>query len=81
MSGAQEQDPWADRAAALLYEAIGDILSTQGGGDVQGGLDHKCLLRISTCKMTFAKFLWCTSFSLASTIGEMYRQWRDPLRM
>ena len=53
---AQGQDLWTERAAFLLYEADGCMLSTQRGGDVQGVLDHKSL-QISTCKMTFTIFL------------------------
>ena len=65
---------WAQRAAPLLYDAGGYMLSVEGGGDTQGVLDHKCLLQISTCKTTFARFLWCLSFSLVLTISGMYRQ-------
>lgn len=50
------------------------MLSAQGGGNVQEELDHKYLLRISTYKTTFSRFLWHLSFSLIFTIGETYRQ-------
>ena len=45
------------KPALLLYETSGYMLNAQGGGDVQGILDHKCLLQISTHKTTLAKFL------------------------
>ena len=41
-----------------------------GGGNVQGVLDHKCILQISTHKITFVGFLWCLSFSVILTIGD-----------
>ena len=37
---------------------------------MHGVLDHK-YLQISTPKTTFARFLWCLSFSLILTVGEM----------
>lgn len=33
------------------------MLSARVGGYVQGVLDHKCLVRISALKTTFARFL------------------------
>lgn len=32
----ERQDPWAEEMHFLLYEAGGDMLSAQGGGDMQG---------------------------------------------
>lgn len=43
----------------------------QSGGDMQGILDHKCFLRISTRKTTFTRFLSCLSFSLILTMGDI----------
>lgn len=37
------RDLWAERAALLLCVAGGYIRSAQGGGDMQGIFDHKCL--------------------------------------
>ena len=75
------QDLWAERAALFLYKAGGYMLSVQGGRDMLGVLDHKCLLHISTHKTTFTRFLCCFSFSSILTMGEMYRQSGDPVRM
>ena len=64
----------------MLYKAGSYMRSAQGGGDMlkgegdmQGILDHK-YLRVFTCKTTFARFLWCLSFNLILTIGEIHRQ-------
>lgn len=41
---AGDKGAWGERAALLLCEAGGYVLRVQGGGDVQGVSDHKCLL-------------------------------------
>lgn len=64
---------WAE-SELLLDEAVVYMLSAQGGGDVQGVLDHKCFFEFPLCKTTFAKFLWYLSFSSIIARGEIYRQ-------
>lgn len=71
---AGDKGPWGERAALLLYEAGGYVLRVQGGGDMQGVSDHKCLLRISTHENTFAGFLRCLSLGSILTISEMNRR-------
>ena len=52
---ARGQDPWAERAPLLPYEAGGYMLSVQGGKGCAGSLDPKYLLQISMGKNYFWK--------------------------